>query len=463
MLIVGDALAVLAAYSVAYIIRTRLNGAPITHFVPAKTYFEHLLLLLPFIVILFYVIGTYREHQKFLAQVWRLIFGAFGAMFFMIAVSFFSFQPIFPAKMVPIYGLLCSLLFLAIVRGGLYFLKYLRYRKNIGSEKVLLAGVTKQTLPTAKTLSEIIAAQSSGYELIASIGDERFAKSSYKTLAKFVQTGRFSPTVIVQIGNRETPDIDEELLNFAQKNYAEFKFIPREFSDFTEKIEPELFGSQQVFAVLPTPLSGWGRVAKRVFDLFVSGVFLIIFSWLYLIVWILVKLFSGGGSAFFSQIRLTRGDKKFRVYKFRTQFAKFDGTTPEEAFAMIGRPELAKIYRKNGDQLDNDPRITPIGRILRKTSLDELPQMWNVFRGDISLVGPRALIPQELANYEKKYTILNVKSGITGLAVVNGRRDISFAERRRLDVYYVQNWSFALDLQILFKTIWLVLTRRGAE
>ena len=176
-----------------------------------------------------------------------------------------------------------------------------------------------------------------------------------------------------------------------------------------------------------------------------------------------MKIFSGGGSAFFHQVRLTRGDKKFNVYKFRTQFAKFDGTTPEEAFKMIGKPELSKIYRENGDSLENDPRITPIGKFLRKTSLDELPQLWNVFRGDISLVGPRALIPQELDKFAKKHQILNVKSGITGLAVVSGRRDISFEERRKLDIYYVQNWSFAMDIQILAKTFWSVLTQRGAK
>ncbi|MFZ2560130.1 MAG: exopolysaccharide biosynthesis polyprenyl glycosylphosphotransferase [Candidatus Nanoperiomorbaceae bacterium] len=463
LLIVGDALAVLAAYSVAYIIRTRFNGAPITHFVPAAVYFKHLILLLPFILILFYAIGTYLSPQKFWARVGRLIFGAFGAMFFMIAISFFSFQPIFPAKMVPIYGLIFSLLFLALARAALYLIKYWRYRRNIGSEKVLLAGIAKSNLVTAQNLAHGITLRSSGYELIASIGDEKFAKNSYKSLTNFIRSGRFTPTIIIQIANRHTPEIDEDLLTFAQKNYAEFKFIPREFSDFTEKVEPELFASQQVFAVLPTPLLGWGRVAKRMFDLIMSGLFLVIFCWLYLIIWVLVKLFSGGGSALFSQNRLTRGDKKFRVYKFRTQYAKFDGTTPEQAFSMLGRPELAKKYRANGDQLDNDPRITPIGKFLRKTSLDELPQMWNVFCGDISLVGPRALVPEELAKYEKKYTILNVKSGITGLAVVNGRRDISFDERRRLDIYYVQNWSFELDLQILAKTIWSVLTQRGAQ
>ena len=142
---------------------------------------------------------------------------------------------------------------------------------------------------------------------------------------------------------------------------------------------------------------------------------------------------------------------------------KYNGLTPEQAFKKMGKPELAKAYRKNGDKLDDDPRITRLGKFLRATSLDELPQLINVIRGDISLVGPRALIPQEINQYKKKDIILAVKSGVTGLAQVSGRRNISFEERRRLDVYYVQNWSLLLDIQILFKTVFSVIIRRGAR
>lgn len=129
---------------------------------------------------------------------------------------------------------------------------------------------------------------------------------------------------------------------------------------------------------------------------------------------------------------------------------------------MMGRPELAKTYRENGDYLPYDPRVTPFGRFLRRTSLDELPQLFNVLKGDISLVGPRALIPQELSSFEKKHTILSVKSGLTGLAQVSGRRELPVIERRKLDLYYVQNWSLWMDIMILIKTIRVVFRRSGA-
>jgi lipopolysaccharide/colanic/teichoic acid biosynthesis glycosyltransferase len=133
--------------------------------------------------------------------------------------------------------------------------------------------------------------------------------------------------------------------------------------------------------------------------------------------------------------------------------------SPEEGFALMGRPDLLEQYRKNGDQLPNDPRITFVGKIIRATSLDELPQLFNVVHGELSLIGPRALDAFEIEQYAKKNLILSVKSGLTGLAVVSGRKGISFEERRKLDLYYVQNWSFWLDMIILVKTLRVILER----
>jgi undecaprenyl-phosphate galactose phosphotransferase len=202
-------------------------------------------------------------------------------------------------------------------------------------------------------------------------------------------------------------------------------------------------------------------VVKRLFDFFAGTVALIITSPFMLLIAIAMKLFDRG-PVFFKQERLSRFDTKVHIYKFRTHKSAYNGLTPEDAFAKMGRPELAEEYRANGDYLPNDPRISPVGRFLRRTSLDELPQLLNVVRGDISLVGPRALVAFELDRYDQKNLLLSVKSGLTGLAQISGRRDISFEERRKLDLYYVQNWSFWNDIVILVKTVWIVLFHRGA-
>ena len=129
----------------------------------------------------------------------------------------------------------------------------------------------------------------------------------------------------------------------------------------------------------------------------------------------------------------------------------------------MGREDLALEYEKNR-KVENDPRITMFGKFLRSTSLDELPQIFNVLRGDLSLVGPRPILPQE-ANFSPTRTALlhSVKSGVTGLWQVSGRSNLSFEERIELELFYAQNWSFWLDIKILFKTLAVVFRRNGAK
>jgi len=182
-----------------------------------------------------------------------------------------------------------------------------------------------------------------------------------------------------------------------------------------------------------------------------------------LILWLIIKFSDPKNPAVYSEIRLSQYNRRFKIYKFRSMKQEYCGLSPEEAFKKMGKPELIKKYRKNGDFLKNDPRITKIGKFIRKTSLDELPQLFNVIKGDISLVGPRALVPGELRTYGDRSLLLTVKSGLTGLAQVSGRRDISFEERRSLDIYYIQNWSLLLDLQIFFRTIIVVFKSEGAK
>ena len=181
------------------------------------------------------------------------------------------------------------------------------------------------------------------------------------------------------------------------------------------------------------------------------------------VIFIIQKIADPKAPAFYKDVRLTRFDREFNLYKFRSMKQEFCGLTPEQAFEKMGKPELSEKYRKQGDYLKNDPRYTKLGSFLRKTSLDELPQLFNILKGDISLIGPRALQPIELKSYGDRSLILSIKSGLTGLAQVSGRRNISFNERRALDVYYVQNWSLALDISIFFRTIAVVIKHIGAK
>jgi lipopolysaccharide/colanic/teichoic acid biosynthesis glycosyltransferase len=199
----------------------------------------------------------------------------------------------------------------------------------------------------------------------------------------------------------------------------------------------------------------------------VFGIVLLILSApLWILCALLIKLTDPTGPIFYKARRFSRFGNKVYVYKFRTMRQAYNNMSPEKGFTKMGRPELAKEYRANGDQLADDPRVSRIGKFLRATSLDELPQLWNVVHGEISLVGPRALDIFEMEQYSKKNLILSVKSGLTGLALVTGRHAMTFEERRKLDLYYVQNWSFWLDITILIKTLRVIfgrLFRSGAR
>jgi lipopolysaccharide/colanic/teichoic acid biosynthesis glycosyltransferase len=257
---------------------------------------------------------------------------------------------------------------------------------------------------------------------------------------------------------------NNEILEYAQTNHIAYRFVPGNSELFVGNIAVELFRSSiPVIAVHQTALIGWGRILKRLLDVLMSLILLIPGLPLMLILAICVKLFDWRGPIIYRDPRLTRFGTIVKIYKFRTVKQAYSGLTPEDGFAKMGQPELSKRYRENGDFLPDDPRISRIGHFLRRTSLDELPQLLNILKGDISFVGPRALQPHELEAHAKKDLILAVKSGLTGLAQISGRRSISVEERRKLDLYYVQNWSLWMDITIMIKTIRVVLGRIGAE
>lgn len=465
-LALGDFLALVTAFVAAYIFRVSLSDVPISTPVTALSYFEVFMTLLPFWILIFALLGLYNSniYEKRFSEFGRLAVGSFIGLLFVIFYDFLTNDPVFPAKLVPIYGFGLAFILLVMFRNLARSIRTTLFGYDIGITNILIVGNTGISDELRKSLKD---SRHSGYRVLGIVGNSnRQFHADYGSFAEALKAIGNSVTIhgIFQTELYPSEERNREILDHAQKHHISYRFIPGNTELFVGNIDVELFRSSvPVIAVRQTALFGWGRVVKRIFDIIFGSLVLVVASPVLLIVGILVKISSGGGSIFFRQTRLTRFNHKFQVYKFRTQYAKFDGTTPEQAFVMLGKPHLAERYRKNGDSLDDDPRITPIGKFLRSSSLDELPQLLNVIRGELSLVGPRALVPEELEHFEKRHTILSVKCGVTGLAQVSGRRDIPFEERRKLDVYYVQNWSFWLDITILIKTIRVVLQGSGAR
>jgi exopolysaccharide biosynthesis polyprenyl glycosylphosphotransferase len=467
-LIIGDALAITVAFTIAYILRVTLSHEPLSASVQSHTYIEVLVSLLPFWIMIFGLLGLYngRTYEKRFSELGRLLIGSFLGILFVISYSYMTNTAIFPARLVTVYGFalafVCVFLFRTAARG----LRRELFGYGVGINNVLLVGDTK---PTHRLIDALENTAVTGYKVIGMVGG---VKHPLKQGAPYRQYKSFAEAVahlkgqqlhtVIQTELYADSERNDEIVTYAQSHHVAYRFVPGNSELFVGKIEVDLFHAVPIIAVHQTALIGWGRVVKRLTDLTLGTLFLVLVSPIMLITAIIIKL-TDGGPVFFRQERLTRFDTKVQVFKFRSMKPAYNRLTPEQAFDKMNRADLLKAYRDNGDYLPDDPRLTGIGRFIRRTSIDELPQLFNAIRGDISLVGPRALVAYEMDKYAQKNLILSVKSGLTGLAQISGVRDLSFKERRQLDLYYVQNWSFWSDLVIIAKTFWVVLFHKGTR
>ncbi len=467
-LVAGDFLALVAAFVGAFIIRAQ-STVPVAHPISGRTFFYVFLSVLPFWILIFALLGLYNSniYERRFSEFGRLLVGSFIGMLFVVFWNFVSVNPIFPAKLVPIYGFLLAFAFLVIFRNTARLIRTELFGFNIGLTHIALVGSNSMTKELVGSLADT---RHSGYRIVAVVGDKRQVGDrpigTFPTFKAFLESEPRNVHGIIQTELYADEARNAEILTFAQENHVSYRFVPGNSELFVGNIDVELFrNAVPVISVHHTALFGWGRVAKRLADIILSGLMILITSPIWILIALAVKINDPSGPVFYRPKRLTRFGTDIRILKFRSMYQKYC-VSPEEGFAKMGRLDLLEQYRKNGDQLPNDPRVHFVGRIIRATSLDELPQLYNVFHGELSMVGPRALDAFEMEQYIKKNLILSVKSGLTGLAVVSGRKGISFEERRKLDLYYVQNWSFWLDITILTKTIRVVLERllrRGAR
>lgn len=250
----------------------------------------------------------------------------------------------------------------------------------------------------------------------------------------------------------------EEIIELCREYQLQYHFVPDLLEVHRTNIEISAVSGMPLISLRPTPLDGWGKVGKRIFDFVGAGLGIIILSPIFLAIAAAIKIDSAG-TVFFRYLddgepalRIGEKGRKFQCLKFRTMKMGTHNlryTELQNRNVRKGSP-LVKIAR--------DPRVTRVGRFLRRFSLDELPQLWNVFTGEMSLVGPRPHLPEEVAKYERHHKfVLTIKPGLSGLAQISGRSDLPFEEEVRLDSYYIENWSLLLDLKILIKTIFVVV------
>ena len=349
--------------------------------------------------------------------------------------------------------------------------KIMLNKLGILKEKIVIVGAGVAGRAVAK---EVEGDRYLGYELIGFLDDKFYeGKKTIKVNDKTYEIlGALKdiPSVLTQVKTEKViiaiPSLSKEdlskLVNFVQKYVKEVFVVPELKGIALMNCELHYLFMEQLFLlkINNNLRSKLNQAIKRTFDLVLCIMALPVFIPICLIIGILIKLDSKG-PVFFVHRRVGKGGKEIKILKFRTMYVDAEKRLKQ---ILETDPEAKKEWEKYF-KLKNDPRITKIGKFLRETSLDELPQILNVLKGDMSLVGPRPVVKEELEKYyknEAKEFYYLVKPGITGLWQVSGRSNTDYDFRVKLDAWYVLNWSLWLDIVILFKTVKVVLKKEGA-
>jgi exopolysaccharide biosynthesis polyprenyl glycosylphosphotransferase len=472
ILILIDATVLITAFVLAYVARVQYDPRPLLQNIYAFDYLFAFLLIVPVWIFIFAVLGLYqpRTYNRRLVEWAKIALGSFIGILLVIGWEYISDKNLFPARLVAIYALIGAFTLIVFERELMRLIRGLMFRFGHGTKRVLLIGTSSATSDIAKSIADTAR---SGYEVIAFAGPKKilpkgFTGHHYSYVEEALKDLELNDiSAIIQTDLYEDSERNQKILSMAQRSHIDYSFIPGEAEFYSGKNTVDVFLGYPMISVYQTPLVGWGAMVKRIFDFIVSLILVILLSPVFIIVIILQKVLNPG-TIFYRNERLSQFSKPVELLKFRsmTHLPGFDSHNVDDAaeYRAMGREDLAKEYEATNKAPENDPRITPFGRFLRKTSIDELPGIFNVLKGDLSLVGPRPILPQEVKFDKNRAALLHsVKSGVTGLWQVSGRSELSFEERIELELFYAQNWTFWLDIKILFKTVLVVLRGRGAK
>lgn len=392
----------------------------------------------------------------------RLLLKGSSISFALIMIAVFLTQQYLRfSRAIIILAWLFSLVLLPFSR---YLTKSLLIRLNLWKKKVIIIGSSNSSAP----LVEIIRQNSNlGYDIVGCFTDDvnliGGSISGVKILGhmdaieEWKEKAGFEDIIVT------LPDIPRERLVELMKKWDRvsetIRYIPPTGDLITTGVEIENIGRLLALTVRKNLSKPWNILIKSAFEYFVGSICLVICIPVFIVIGMAIKLDSRG-PVFFIQERFGRKGKRIKLIKFRSMFQ--DAELRLQNYFQAN-PSAEGEWAKFKKLKTHDPRVTGVGRFLRKYSLDELPQLLNVVKGDMSLAGPRPYILEEIAELESvKFFLLQVKPGITGLWQISGRSLVAFQERLNIDEYYIRNWSFWLDCVILMKTVRVSLSGKGA-
>lgn len=445
-----DFLMLLMAGATTYIFRTQIlrTFRPVLfEFNLPLTSYLYLVIFVSILFIIFYAIsGLYLMKVRMgVAEEFSKILVASSAAVMTIIVYIFLRQELFNSRFLVLGGWFFAIIF---VFGGRILIRYFQIffvsKHDFGVHRIVIAGNNEIAL---SILNEITQNPSSGYRIV-----KHFLNLEIESIRSLI--GNSGIDEVILASHDYPAEKITELIDFCNENHLIFKFVPNLSQTMAANYEVDVINGMPLIELKRTALDGWGKVIKRVLDVFAGVIGLLFFLPLMGIIAFAVK-WETEGSVFARLKRISR-NREFNLLKFRGMI-----NNAEEL-----KPYLA-IYNERRDgplfKIKNDPRVTGVGRFIRRYRLDEIPQFWNILKGDMSLVGPRPHQPDEVSKYEKHHKrVLTIKAGATGLAQVSGSSDLPFDQEVALDVFYIENWSLWLDLKIVIKTFTKIFTDRSA-
>lgn len=444
-----DYISLLLAGVAAYFLRfqTLAEIRPVIFSLPFDEFLHLATLISALWVILFAFSGLYspQSGRGFGGELRKIILASSTGSAIMLAVLFFS-RELFSSRFIFLVAWAFAIIFPMIGRLWVRFVESSMYRVGVVRKRVVIIGGTS----AAKALAADFRAHR-GRGIIVLLELPTWNAESRTKVEKLKQLDDIY--CMVNLAKRES----ENLLTFATEHQLTIIYSADLFSTQSANLAFFTAAGVPLIAARRTKLDGWGSVYKRLFDIIASLILITILSPIMLLIAIVIKLDSRG-PVFFRHARVGKDGVPFRHLKFRSMKPNMHEMRYKElAHLDIRKGPLVKFHDAD------DPRITGIGRILRKSSLDELPELFLVFFGAMSLVGPRPHHEEEVARYEpNQKRVLQVKPGMTGLPQVSGRANLDFDEEVQLDSYYIEHWSPWLDLSILFRTVGVVFNKTGA-
>lgn len=447
-------LAALTAYEVRNVPQI-LALKPILYSFPFDAYLKVVLMVAPLFIAVYAIEGLYdiRATRKFWKEALKVL-SATSIGLVIIIIAIFLKREWFSSRFIILAAWMIASFYVVLARYLLQILqKWLLKTRGMGVHRVLLIGRNGKINTVAKLFQQN---KKLGYRVV-----DQIETASLKVIKEISRLKGVDEIILCEPS--VTDDEQEKLIDYCAIHNIVYKFIPTTLQ--TSNFEMGVLSGEPLIEVKHTPLDGWGRILKRVFDLVASIIGIILTSPVMLVTAIAIWTESRGPIIYKNE-RVGGDGKKFFVYKFR--YMKWDHCVTTENPNLDGALQLEKqLIEKQSVRkgplykIKCDPRKTKVGSFIEKYSIDELPQLFNVFLGTMSLVGPRPHQEREVEKYmEYHRRLLTIKPGVTGMAQVSGRSDLDFEKEYRLDLYYIENWSFWLDIQICLKTFGVLFRKR---